>query len=44
MPDAGESGLMAIRADAVLQDQVTSIDVNFDAVAKESHDAVTWHY
>jgi hypothetical protein len=41
MPDAGKTDVPAIRTNAVIQQQVATVDVNLDAVAEEGHYAVT---
>jgi hypothetical protein len=43
MSDARKSGVTAFIADPVLKNQVTAINADLDAVAKQDHNAVSWH-
>lgn len=43
MSDAWESGISAIRADAILKEQVTAIYADLDAIAEQGHDSVSRH-
>jgi hypothetical protein len=43
MRDAGKSEMPAISANAVVQDKVTTINADLDAVPEKGYDSVTGH-
>jgi hypothetical protein len=43
MPDARKAKVSAIRANAVVEHEVTAIHTNLDAIPEKSHDCVTRH-
>jgi len=43
MPNPRETEVPAISAKAVIENKVTAIHTNPDAVSKEGYDSVTWY-